>query len=267
MATTLLLLSMLVVAPVQGGDLDLVNVRETYGKLGPTRSDAGKLLPGDVYHIGFDIQNIQLSETGEALYSMAMEVTDSNNKVHFKQAPVELTALNMFGGRTLPAIAHVDIGRDQPPGKYTVKVTVTDRASKKTKSFTRPVEVMPPSFGVVRLRITADYDQNVDSAAVAVPGQALWVHLFAVGFKRGGAKNDADVGFEMTILDDKNQPTLSKPLTGDFKELPKDAMAIPIDLQLVPNRPGKFTVKLKATDRVANKTTELSLPVTVLETK
>jgi hypothetical protein len=35
----------------------------------------------------------------------------------------------------------------------------------------------------------------------------------------------------------------------------------------VPNRPGKFVVKLKATDRVANKTAELSFPITVLEPK
>ena len=174
MLSTLVLVTTLSVPPAQGGDLEIMNIRETYGTLGPMRPEGGKLLPSDVFHVAFDIQNVQLSETGEALYSMAMEVTDSNNKVHFKQQPVDLTALNMFGGRTLPATAHVVIGQDQSPGRYTLKVTVTDRASNKNKSFTRPLEVAAHGFGLVRLNITADANQLVPAPAIAVPGRCRW---------------------------------------------------------------------------------------------
>jgi hypothetical protein len=250
----------------QTGDLELTNIRSTYGALGPTRPE-GKLIPGDTYHVAFDIENVKLTEGGEAQYSMAMEVTDAKNKVHFKQDPVQLTSLNTFGGRSLPGIAHVGIGRDQPPGQYTLKVTVTDRSSNKSKSFSRPLEVAAPAFGLVRLNITADYDQRIPTPAIAVPGQSLWVHLFAVEFKRGGPKDEPDLAIEMRVFDDKNQPTLPKPMTGEFKELPKETVALPMQFQLVPNRPGKFVVKLKATDRVANKTAELSFPITVLEPK
>lgn len=266
MWTTMLLMLTLPVSQTPGGDLEITNIRPMYGVLGPVRPD-GKLLPGDVYHIAFDIENVKISEGGVAQYSMAMEVTDSKNKVHFKQAPVQLESLNAFGGRSLPAIANLEIGRDQPPGQYNVKVTVTDGASKKSKSFSRQVEVSPPGFGLVRLNISADSNHQVPVPAIATPGQTLWVQLLAVGFKRGSAKDQPNLGIEMRVLDEKNQPTLAKPITGDFSDVPKDATVFPLQFQLVPNRPGKFTVQLKATDRVANKTAELSFPVTVLEVK
>jgi hypothetical protein len=262
----LCLLLSLTQSPAQGGELELRNIRATYGMLGPTRPD-GKILPGDIFHLAFDIENIQVSNTGEAQYGMAMEVTDANNKVQFKQDPVQLTALNTFGGRSLPAIAHVKIGRDQPPGKYTLKVTVTDRASKKSNSFSRPFEVAAPSFGIVQLSFWADAAQQISAPALAVPGQALWVHAYALDFKRGGTGSQPNLAIEMQVVDDKNQPTLPKPFTEEFTKLPAEAVVLPIDFQLVPNRPGKFTIKLRATDRVANKTMELSFPFTVIEPK
>jgi hypothetical protein len=252
--------------PIQTGELEITNVRPMFGVLGPVRP-AGKLLPGDVYHLAFDIENVKINDKGVAQYSMAMEVTDNKNKVHFKQEPVQLQSLNAFGGKSLPAIANLEIGRDQPPGQYNVKVTVTDGTTKKTKSFMHAVEVAPPGFGLVRLSISADPNHQVPAPAIAAPGQTLWVQALAVGYKRGGAKDQPNLQIEMSVLDDKNQPTLPKPITDVFTDLPKDSTVFPINFQLVPNRPGKFTVQLKATDKVANKTAELSIPVTVLEVK
>ena len=46
------------------------------------------------------------------------------------------------------------VSADLPPGEYTVKVNVTDRAAKPAASATvsRKFEVLQPAFGLVRLR-------------------------------------------------------------------------------------------------------------------
>jgi hypothetical protein len=266
MWTMCMLLAATAAAPAQEGDLNLTNVRATYGLLGAPRPN-DRLLPGDIFFVAFDIDGIKVDDSGKVLYSMAMEVTDSKNKTLFKQDPRELEALNALGGSHLPAFAHVDVGLDQPPGSYNLKVTVTDRAAKKTQSFERKFEVMDKGFGLVRLNITGDPQGQVPVSAVGTAGQTMWVHLMAVGFARGGQKNEPDISLEMQVLDENDRPVLGKPFPGDIKELPKELQAIPMDFQLPLNRAGRFNVRVKAIDKIAKKTAELSFPLQVVELK
>ena len=164
MWTTLSLIAALGLAPGQAGALDLTNIRVTNGLLGTARGEA-KLLPGDWYFVAFDIDNVKVNQAGEVLYSMAMELTDSKKKVLFKQDPRDLKVLNSLGGNRLPAFANVEIGIDQPPGQYTLTVTVVDRAAKATKAFTREFEVVPPSFGLVRVNLSYDDRGNFPAPA------------------------------------------------------------------------------------------------------
>jgi hypothetical protein len=263
---TLTLLAALSLAPGQAGELELTNIRATYGFLGPTRPDS-RLLPGDTFFVAFDIDNIRVDNTGKLRYSMVMEVTDSKNKVWFKRDPQELEGLNSLGGNHLPAFARVDLGLDQPPDQYTLKLSVTDRAAKTTKSFERKFEVLPKGFGLVRLQMTADPSGVLPGPALGVPGQTLWAHLTAVGLERGGDKKEPDMTIEMQVFDESDKPTLEKPVTGDCKELPKDVNVQPMDFPLTLNRPGKFTVRLKAVDKIARKTAEMAFPIMVVEVK
>ena len=49
----------------------------------------------------------------------------------------------------------------------------------------------------------------------------------------------------------------------DVTGVPEKALALPFRFELELNRPGKFTLELKATDTVANKEATVSFPVTV----
>jgi hypothetical protein len=266
MWTTVSLLAALTLTPAQAPELNLTNIRSTYGFLGPTRAD-NKLLPGDAFFVAFDIENVKVDENGEVEYSMAMEVLDSKGKAQFKQDPSNLKALNSLGGSRLPAFAHVDTGFDQPPGEYTLKLTVTDRAAKTSKTFERKFEVAPMAFGLIQFRLSSDPQGQMPVPPIAVAGQSIWLNFVAVGFARGN-NNQPNLAVEMRVLDDKDQPTLAKPFTGDVtKNVEKDVLGIPMQFLLTLNRPGKFTVKLKATDQVSKKTAELSFPITVLESK
>src|SRR5262249_9328580 len=151
------------------------------GILGPTR-DGTKFLPGDTLFLTFTINDISAGPDGKVLYSIATEVTDSAGKQVFKQAAQDREAINALGGTQMPAFAQVSIGQQMPAGTCTLKVTVTDRATKKSGSLTQTFEVLKPDFGLVRLSTSADADGQVP-AGVLCAGQSLWVHGAIVGFQ------------------------------------------------------------------------------------
>src|SRR5262249_33997414 len=133
MFTAVAFLAALGAAPGQADTLALSDARITAGILGPARPRA-KFLPGDSPVISFEIDGIPSDDAGLAGYSTSTEITDGNGKVVFRGPARDQQALAMLGGAKLPAYAQVDVGLDQPPGEYAVKITVTDLASKKSQT-------------------------------------------------------------------------------------------------------------------------------------
>lgn len=264
MLTTLAFVAALGLTPGQGGTLALTNVRPTYGVLGTIRPDL-KYLPGDEVFIAYDIENIKETATGKVLYGMSMRVEDSKKKVWFEQKGEQekIQAENSLGGNRLPAFANVSIGVDQPPGVYTLRVTVTDRATKASKELVQKFEVLAPAFGIVRLTTSLDEQNRLPAPMVGVPGQLIFVNFAAVGFGRS-AKKQPSMSLQMRVLDEKSKPTLAKPATGEVDDVPKNLPAVTMQFPVSLNRPGRFTVELKATDNVTKKTVTLTFPITVL---
>jgi hypothetical protein len=253
-------------APGEAGDLSLTNVRTTYGLLGAARPDA-KVLPGDKLLVAFEIEGITVDPQGKVLYEIAMEVADSSGKVHFKQTPRKLEANNSLGGTRMPAYASVDIGTEEPPGTYTVKVKVTDRAAKASTSLTQSFEVLPKDFGLVRLKLSSDPEANIP-APVLGEGQSVWINFVAVGFGRNQDSGQPNLSVTLRVLDEEGKPTLSKPFTGRVaKEVPAKVMALPLQFMLDLNRSGNFQVRLDATDEVTGKSATVSFPLNVLKLK
>ena len=101
MWSTLALATALTLAPHAAGDLKLTNARATYGVLGATRADT-KILPGDIYYITFDIENLDIGDDGEVRYSMGMELLNNKGKPEYSQEPRDLKARNDLGGTSMP---------------------------------------------------------------------------------------------------------------------------------------------------------------------
>jgi hypothetical protein len=261
MLTTLALVAALGLAPSQGGKLDLTNVRPTYGVLGVPRPDT-KFLPGDEFFLCYDIENLKVSDDGKVSYGMAIEATDAKGKVWFKDAQDKLTAINYFGGNRLPAFAYLEINQDQPAGQYTLKVTVTDNATKASKELTHKFEVLSPGFGMVRLKTT--YDGRLPCPMMGVPGQGMSVQWVCVGFERD-SKKQPHISVETRILDEAGKPTLAKPFPGEVTEAMEKQRAVDMSFGMFLSRPGKFTVDIKATDNVSKKTATTRFPLTVLD--
>lgn len=261
MWAALALTTVLNVAPAQ---LELKNVRMTYGILGQERKD-DTFLPGDVVVVAFDIEGLQVKPDGRVLYAMGMElVKQGKDKPEFKRDPQDLEAVNSLGGTRLPSFALSIIGTDTAPGDYTLKVTVRDRQVKGAeKVLQKAFKVGKAQLGFVRLRFTSEKGEPVPN--VAVPGQRSYLHCALVGFDTGKDKLP-HVTFEMQILDEAGKSTVAAPFKGDIKtdvsKTPGEMTFVPIPIEM--NRSGKFKVKLIATDNISKKTAEQTLDLSVL---
>ncbi|MDB5311534.1 MAG: hypothetical protein JWO38_5736 [Gemmataceae bacterium] len=264
MWSSLTLAAALSLGPAQPGGIQLTNVRMTIGELGPTRPNS-KLLPGDVLFIGYDIDGLAIDPDGTARYTMAMEVTDAAGKLIFKQDPRELTDFIPLRGNKLPARAFVTVGLDQPPGAYVCKLSVTDPKTKAVTSLTVKFEVLKAEFGIVAVFTSHDARGELSAPTTGLVGQSIFVQFAVASFQRDAKTKQPNIEFLFEVFDDKGQPTLGVPKKHiQDSGVEADKGAFPLYFPLYMSRPGKFTVRVTATDKIANKKSTYELPVTIL---
>ena len=120
-------------------------------------------------------------------------------------------------------------------------------------------------FGIVAVYTTHDERAEYVAPTTGVVGQIIFVQFSVASFMRDPKTKQPNVEFEFNVLDDKGQPTLLKP--GKHVQnagVPEDKGAFAMRFPLFMSRPGKFTVRVTATDTVAKKTSTYELPVTIL---
>jgi hypothetical protein len=266
MRTTMTLAIVLCLAAGRAGDLTLANVRTTYGVLGPTRPD-NKILPGDALAISFDIDGVKPTAGNKALYKIGMEVTDSSGKLLFRQEPRDQEAPWPAASKILAACATLQVGTGQPPGEYTVKVTVADRNSGATGDFSRTYTLLPRGFGIVRVSTTGDAEGR-SPLPVLQTGKSAWINFSTVGQARKEEHGQPDVAVAMQVRDQEGRPLLTNAPSGEVKKgVPDSAAALPFQFELELNRPGTFTVELTATDKIGGGNASVAFPVTVVKAK
>lgn len=263
MLPTLALFAAMSFTPAQGG-LSLTNERVTFGgQFGPTRPDT-PYLPGDVFFMVFDIEGLKQDPIGRVEYTIGMVVTDDKGKVVFEDKPTEQAVIVPLGANKWPARAFFGIGLDLR-GKFSCKVSVVDKATGSSKSIERRFEVSAPAFGIVGFNTSFDLEGNYPAPIGGYAGQAIFMHFVTVGFARGANKQPHNI-IELRVLDAANKPTTEKPLIFEKKSDVKEELnGIDWDLALPLNRAGRYTVELKAEDKLASKTYKITFPVVVLE--
>jgi hypothetical protein len=251
-------------APAAADGLSLTGARLSHGVLGPDRADS-KYLPGDTLVLSFDISGLAIDPQGKVRYSMASACANAKGEAQFHQPARESDAVNVLGGDRLPAYARVDVGLQQPPGDYSLTITVTDLATRKSATLTQKFTVLPKAFAVVALHASADKNGEHPAGLLGV-GQAAWLSGHLVGFERDPKTKAPGIELELRVLDEGGKPTLEKPFARalDTKDVPATAAAIPIQFLGSLNRPGKFTVELKAKDTVSGKSYTALYPLHVL---
>ncbi len=261
-AAAALLLSL---APHQDGKLAIANLRATYGVPGIVR-ETSRVSPGDVLYLCFDITGVKLNAEGNATYSLTTEIKNGAGETQFKHAGKPVTVKAFLGGDRISAYTTVDVGSKQKAGEYTVSISVNDEgAIASTKaSFT----LAEPEFALVHVLTALDAERKGIASTFTV-GQIAHLSGQIVGFKRNDV-GAPDLKVELVILDDQGNPTNKTPITGSIdskSKVPSGAVALPVQVPVSLNRPGKFTAVIKVTDQVTGKTSGLKLPLVVSESK
>ena len=245
--------------------LEIVNPRATFGHLGAARPKGKGILPGDVAHFSFEVNNLKHDDQGRSSYSIAIEVRDSKGELFFKQEPHNAVAQNFFGGNSLPCSAHMEIPADAKPGTYAWKVTIQDRLANKSATVTGKGEVLQPGFGLIRVGTYADSEGKVPVSPVGAVGSTLYVNFAAIGFMRTKKDKQPDLAIEMKILDESGKATFAKPITGKVKsDIPDSLKFIPLQYGVTLNRPGRYTVQLTARCQLCEATSTVSFPIRIL---
>src|SRR5262245_13303520 len=199
-------LALLAVLAPGAAAVELKSPRACNGLFGATRANA-KYLPGDVLILAFEIEDLKTDpKTGVANYQQAMEITDAGGTSIFAQKPA-VVEVPLFGGKRLSTFVQAIMTLDQKPGKYKVKVTVTDTGAKETKELTYDFELLKMAFGIVQPL----------TPAVGFIGQDFAVHFAFVGFDRD-PKKMPDIEVATRLLDETGKPVIQTPISINVKD-------------------------------------------------
>jgi len=239
--------------------LEIKNVRNCYAPpfLGATRPNL-KILGGDVVFLTYDIDGLTVNpKTGKVSFSSTLELIGPDGKQIFsKDTPNEL--IPQLGSSVIPGEINIDIPPAQDPGKYTIKMTITDKEGKDTKAFQYPFEVLKPAFGVV----------GFTAPAFGLVGTYQDTQFALVNMKLD-EKKQPKVDLLMRVLDEGGKE-LSKMQASFPKDLPPDVdlgkanflfWRYPVYL----NRTGRFTIEVSAKDLAGGGTVNVTYPFRVID--
>jgi len=244
-------------ASAQG--LEITNVRPSFGPAGATRKEK-KLMAGDALWVNFDIDGLKADpKSGKLIYQTTMELFDANKKLKFSDKKGGGELIPDLGGSRAPSDFHVVPGEKFDPGKYTVRLTVTDKVSGDKKTIDYPVEIVPSEFGIY----------GVVALGIGIRAQNYVLSFGVAQFKLKDKKPNVEVNIR--ILDSNDKP-VGKPMQMNLPQALPDGVDVekvqfaPFTYPMFLNRTGQFTIEITATDRNAsNKSAKLSFPLSVLE--
>jgi hypothetical protein len=265
------LLFALALTPVQETKpkLDLINVRPTYGFLGPVREFQGVLrIPaGEWLYVSFDIVGLVPDAQGKSAFETKIEIQPPGNKPLLEKNIGEIRFVNVLSSRQVQHTVQVPTFLNTDVGRYVLTVKVTDRNTKGEGSFTFNFDLSNPDFAFTRFQVS--YDENVLASApnVGTVGQVMFVTVNVIGFKKDANKNnEGEVMVEMSVLNEQGQPT-GKPIPAYFSNLPQGTNSLPVTFTFPVTQSGRFRINFTATDKLVTppRVITLNLPFIAID--
>ena len=129
-------------------------------------------------------------------------------------------------------------------------------------------EVLKPEYGIVAVYASMDPRGQISARPPGSWGSPSSSSTSVATFKRDPKTKQPNVVFEYQLLDEKGKPTMEQPVTANQDETSLNKVdekdgAFVMQFTLFMSRPGKFTAKITATDKVTSKSATYELPVTV----
>ncbi|MGF1579172.1 MAG: hypothetical protein ACFCD0_07395 [Gemmataceae bacterium] len=249
------------------GELKIVNPRASYGRLGATRPKEGAM-PGDTFHFSFEIRGMKEDKKGRVAYELTMEIFNAKGEQVFKLGPQNRSAVNFFGGKTMPCLASMTLPLTAEPGPHKLRLTVADRNSKKKAVFETIGKVRALDFGFVRVATYANKELTVPMPPVGVVGQTMTIGFSVIGFERDKETGQPNIDILRGVVHGSGK-VISKPaVIGTIKQgIGKDEKLISPSFTITLNNAGKYTVVLMGRDRVSGKSATVRLPIEVIRLK
>ncbi len=239
--------------------LEIKNVRPTFGPYGALRTDT-KVLPGDTVFLSYDVEGLSVDKkTNKVNFLTTLELVDANEKsLYKKETPTEMVL--QLGGDRVPGDLYINTGPKQPPGKYTIRLTILDRSAKQSKAFTYPFELLKEDFGFA----------GIVAPGIGLPGQNYTAQFALINIALD-AKKQPKVDVAMSVKDESGNIVALPVFVNLPKDLPEDidlqkVNFVPLTYPIYLNRPGRFTVEITAVDYNANKKrVDLRYTLTVID--
>ncbi len=245
------------------GKLKIENIQAAYGRFGPERKPL-EIYPFDNFIVRFTVSGSKTDAEGKAVTSLKMQFTDANGNPVVENS-FSFNGVLGLGGDTYPGFVNLSIGERVPEGKTTLKVTITDNLSKESTSFERQIIGKNPGLQIVALEFFHDADGKLPTSTNLTLGEPLHIRLRVIGFDRGQGK----IHTQLTVqtLDAAGRENLPKPLLIDLRQEDSKVVEqtgfVNFAGGFVTNRVGKFSLRLTVTDRKADQTTKIEVPLTV----
>jgi hypothetical protein len=244
--------------------LEIQDVEACYGPLGPPRKTLD-VYPQDELHFRFVVTGCAADAEGKVDATLNLKLTNPKGEEVLSQTQA-LKGLLPLGGNTFPSSARVALGERVPPGEYLLNATVTDNQSNEKAAFERKLNCKPVEFAVVAPEFFLDPEFKVPAALPTRLGQMLIFRTKVIGIDRSQEK--IDVVMTLQAVDAKGNATMPKPMTFEVKNddpaTVRKVASLTFRAPIGPNRVGDFTLRIGVTDRIANKTTRLELPLRVI---
>jgi hypothetical protein len=257
----LLALALVLLGTDRAGALELTNPRAMYNLLGVPKSNT-KFLPGDIFLIVFDINDLEVDQDGVAKYRQGMKIFDGKKEI-FNEAPSNVKVVPLFGATKMPGFVSITVGQEQLPGSYKAEITIEDVQPKKAKvkTLTFAFDVKKKAFGIVA----------PGSPAIGFLGHDFVAAFSVTGMARDKTTKLPDVDVELTVRDAKGNKLNAAPIKNSIKEMHQEGVfdltrlsVVPLNFPMLLSKSGKITVEVLATDKITKEEAKLRLHVWVL---
>jgi hypothetical protein len=242
-------------------ELKLENVRFTYGELGPARADS-KVLPGEMLTLAFTMTGLAKDDAGNMNIVLSGELLNGEGKSVAKTPAKTIKSLVALGGDETPGILNFSLPADFAAGKYVVRGVVKDSLAGTEAQTEKPIEVLPPQLGLVRLHLANDAEGQSASGGNVTVGQAVHIQCVAIGFSHKDKR--IHLTGSMRILDAAGKDMYPNPVSFSLsQEVADNINQATFKFAASANRAGRFMIQIEAHDKIADKTVTQEVPIVV----
>ena len=267
----LVISGLMLVASSARAELKISDINATYQGSDFLRT-ALDYQPYDNIRFRFRVEGVQVDPQGYVNLRVVTAVSDAGGKVLLTETaspPLPWVGATAKQPISVVLFAWADLSGKFEPGEYRVTVTVNDRLASKKVAFERQIKISPTRFSISEPSLHerpaehASYPNWLREAPVI--GQPLYFSAYVQNIDNSEKKSNVLVNYAVVDADGKELPGLHgdqiiQVIQGN---LYSGTEVIYITWPNGVPASGAYSIRLKATDRIANKTASLDVPLHV----